>query len=211
MNSEAVSAYGWQAAAPQSCNYVAPAVLAILRRLGAARVLDLGCGNGELCGQLADAGHDIVGVELDADGVRIAREAHPGLRFYNFGVHHDPQLLLQPEGARPFDAVVSTEVIEHLYAPHLLPAFASRVLIPRGHLIVSTPYHGYLKNLLLSLFDHWDRHHTALWHGGHIKFWSRTTLGRLLTDNGFEITGFCGVGRAPYLWKSMILTARRIP
>lgn len=211
MASEAVSTYGWQATAPQSCNYVAPAVLAILRQLGANRVLDLGCGNGELCSQLAAVGHEVVGVEIDRDGVRIAREAHPAISFHNFGVHHDPELLLQQEGARLFDAVVSTEVIEHLYAPHLLPAYAARVLVPGGHLVVSTPYHGYLKNLLLSVFDHWDQHHTALWHGGHIKFWSRTTLGQLLADGGFEVTGFCGVGRAPYLWKSMILTARRLP
>ncbi len=183
-------------------------VLKILQRIGARRVLDLGSGNGDMCGQLAGAGYDVVGVELDADGVRIARQAHPQLAFYNLGVQDDPQPLMQREGGRRFDAVVSTEVIEHLFAPHLLPAFAREVLIPGGHLIVSTPYHGYAKNLMLSLFDHWDRHHTALWHGGHIKFWSAATLSRLLEEQRFEVTGFNGVGRLPYLWKSMVLTAR---
>ena len=184
-------------------------VLNILRRIGARRVLDLGCGNGELCGQLARAGYDVVGVEVDADGVRIARQAHPQISFHNFGVHDDPQGLLGREGDRPFDAVVSTEVIEHLYAPHLLPAYAGSVLVENGHLIVSTPYHGYVKNLMLSLLNHWDQHHTPLWHGGHIKFWSAATLSRLLQDGGFHVTGFDGVGRLPYLWKSMVLTARR--
>jgi hypothetical protein len=67
-----------------------------------------------------------------------------------------------------------------------------------------------LKNLALAIFDGWDRHHTALWHGGHIKFWSRATLTRLLEDNGFRVTRFDAVGRLPFLWKSMILTARKI-
>jgi 2-polyprenyl-6-hydroxyphenyl methylase/3-demethylubiquinone-9 3-methyltransferase len=73
---------------------------------------------------------------------------------------------------------------------------------------LSTPYHGYLKNLALALCDRWDHHHTALWHGGHIKFFSRATIGRLLSDNGFEVQGFRGVGRVPYLWKSMVVVGR---
>jgi 2-polyprenyl-3-methyl-5-hydroxy-6-metoxy-1,4-benzoquinol methylase len=210
LKQNAVTTYGWDSAsAPESSGYIAPLVLKILKRIGAARVLDLGCGNGDLCGQLARAGHDVVGVELDVEGVRIARQAHPKVPFYNYGVHDDPQLLLQRENDHLFDAVVSTEVIEHLYAPHLLPAYAREVLVPHGHLILSTPYHGYAKNLLLSLFNHWDQHHTPLWHGGHIKFWSQATLTRLVEDSQFHVTGFNGVGRLPYLWKSMVITARR--
>lgn len=209
MKNEAVTSYGWETSQrPQSSGYIAPAVLDLLGRIGARRVLDLGCGNGDLCGQLAQAGHDVAGVEVDSEGVRIARQTHPRIPFYNFGVDADPLAVLRQEAERRFDAVVSTEVIEHLYAPHLLPAYARALLVKGGHLILSTPYHGYLKNLMLSLFDHWDIHHTPLWHGGHIKFWSAATLARLLEANHFEVTGFRGVGRLPYLWKSMILVAR---
>ena len=106
--------------------------------------------------------------------------------------------------------MVSTEVIEHLFSPHLLPVFARGMLAPGGVLILTTPYHGYLKNLLLSLFGKWDHHHTALWHGGHVKFWSRATLSTLLEGNGFELIAFHGVGRIPLLWKSMVLVAKAI-
>ena len=74
---------------------------------------------------------------------------------------------------------------------------------------MTTPYHGYLKNLALSIFGMWDYHHTALWHGGHIKFWSRATLTKLLNENGFDVIEFHGVGRVAYLWKSMLLVARK--
>jgi 2-polyprenyl-3-methyl-5-hydroxy-6-metoxy-1,4-benzoquinol methylase len=107
------------------------------------------------------------------------------------------------------DAVVSTEVIEHLFSPHLLPIYAFKVLNSKGYIILTTPYHGYLKNLLLSLFGKWDKHHTPLWHGGHIKFWSRATLTQLLSENGFKVIGFSGVGRVPYLWKSMVIVAQK--
>jgi len=43
--------------------------------------------------------------------------------------------------------------------------------------------------------------------GGHIKFWSRKTITQLLSENGFEVTEFSGVGRFPYLWKSMVIVA----
>jgi 2-polyprenyl-3-methyl-5-hydroxy-6-metoxy-1,4-benzoquinol methylase len=209
VNDDTISTYGWEQAVPPSCAYIAPAILAILRARGARRVLDLGCGNGELCGQLAREGYDVVGVERDVEGVRIARQANPRIPFYPSGVSDDPLTLLAQEGGRTFDAVVSTEVIEHLYAPHMLPAYAYQLLARDGHLIVSTPYHGYLKNLMLSLYGAWDRHLDPLWHGGHIKFWSRRTLARLLAQARFEVVGFRGVGRLPYMWKSMILTARK--
>lgn len=204
-----VDNYGWNdQAGPESCNYLAPAVLAILDRLKPVRVLDLGSGNGALCKQLHLSGYSVAGVEYDAKGVEVARMSCPEVSFYNFGVQDNPADLLACESS--FDAIVSTEVIEHLFSPHLLPLYANAVLNPGGYLVISTPYHGYLKNLALSLFNKWDSHHTPLWHGGHIKFWSPKTLTSLLESNGFKVIGFSGVGRLPFLWKSMILLARKV-
>jgi hypothetical protein len=67
----------------------------------------------------------------------------------------------------------------------------------QGYLIITTPYHGYLKNLVISLLNKWDFHFTALRRGGHNKFFSRRTITRLLTDNGFNVVGFSGVGGSP--------------
>ena len=203
-----VANYGWTTGeAPHSCDYLAPVVLRVLQKLGARRVLDLGAGNGSLCGRLAAVGHDAVGVEYDQLGVDIARRAFPSIPFYRFAVEDDPALLLQQESA--FDTVVSTEVIEHLYSPHRLAQYAHAMLQEGGHLVITTPYHGYLKNLALSVMGHWDRHHTSLWHGGHIKFFSRVSLESLLRENGFDVTRFTGIGRLPQLWKSMLVVARK--
>jgi 2-polyprenyl-6-hydroxyphenyl methylase/3-demethylubiquinone-9 3-methyltransferase len=62
----------------------------------------------------------------------------------------------------------------------------------------------------LALAGKMDFHYTALWDYGHIKFWSRPTLTALLAEAGFEVQRFVGVGRAPYLWKSMILVAKKL-
>jgi 2-polyprenyl-3-methyl-5-hydroxy-6-metoxy-1,4-benzoquinol methylase len=207
-SSVAAQGYGWHSAEPAySQPYVWPGIRRALASLGSRRVLDIGCGNGALCGALAAQGCEVVGLEADAGGVEIARRAHPSVRFHHGGVEGDPQALLMQESR--FDTVVSTEVIEHLYAPHLLPSFAAGVLAEGGHLVLTTPYHGYAKNLALSLFDKWDHHHTALWTGGHIKFWSRRTLTQLLARNGFTVVAFAGLGRLPLLWRSMLVVARK--
>jgi len=82
------------------------------------------------------------------------------------------------------------------------------ILPPRGVVIISTPYHGYLKNLVMALTNKMDSHFTVLWDGGHIKFWSKHTLTSLLNEFGFEVAQFRGSGRLPYLWKSMFISAK---
>jgi len=101
--------------------------------------------------------------------------------------------------------IVSTEVIEHLYDPHAMPRLARLLLKPNGVVLVTTPYHGYLKNLVISLLNKWDQHLTPFWLHGHIKFWSRATLTRLFQEEGFRFVAFKGLGRLHWLWKTMLI------
>ena len=79
---------------------------------------------------------------------------------------------------------------------------------PDGHVILTTPYHGYLKNLLLAVSGRLDRHWNPLHDGGHVKFFSRPSLNELLRRRGFVPTRFARVGRVPIVAKSMIVEAR---
>ena len=47
---------------------------------------------------------------------------------------------------------------------------------PGGFLILTTPYHGYLKNMTLSVINQWDAYLMVGSVGGHIKFFSPKTL-----------------------------------
>lgn len=193
------------AAPPHTANYLTTHIIAMCRQIAAHRVLDLGCGNGALCGALSEAGFDVTGCDPSEEGIEFARRTYPQCQFSLLSVYDDPATL----GEAHFDVVVSTEVIEHLFLPRALPRFAATILPKDGFLILSTPYHGYIKNFALALSGKFDNHFTALWDGGHIKFWSRATLTKLLEEEGFLVTGFIGAGRIPYLWKSMILIAQK--
>lgn len=168
-------------------------------------ILDLGCGNGYLVNRLIAEGYNAYGTDASVEGIKIARRAHPD-RFFIQDLLSD-KLPVELQSLK-FDTIVSTEVIEHLYDPQGFINFCKQALYHGGEIVISTPYHGYLKNLGLSLFNKWDTHINPIWYGGHIKFWSRATLSRVLTDAGFTVTGFKGCGRVPYFWKSMIIKAQ---
>jgi 2-polyprenyl-3-methyl-5-hydroxy-6-metoxy-1,4-benzoquinol methylase len=201
------SDYHFDDAVPHTKAYLSPSILQVCREACAGgRVIDLGCGNGHLCRDLQSAHFVVVGIDPSESGVAAARKLVPKGTFYQAGVYDDPALV--PGG--DFDLAVSTEVVEHLFRPRELARFARCKLKVGGRLIISTPYHGYLKNVALALCDKWDFHHTPLWDGGHIKFWSRRTLTKLLEEEGFRIIDFRGCGRLPYFWKSMLLTATKL-
>lgn len=170
-------------------------------------ILDLGCGNGYLVSHLVKEGYNAYGTDASEMGIAIAKKEYPD-RFFlqDLSTGKLPEQLQ----ALNFDTIISTEVIEHLYDPEGFIDFCKDVLPKNGEIIISTPYHGYLKNLLLALLNKWDTHADPLWLGGHIKFWSRRTLSRLLENKGFTVVGFKGCGRIPYFWKSMIIKAKLI-
>jgi 2-polyprenyl-3-methyl-5-hydroxy-6-metoxy-1,4-benzoquinol methylase len=187
--------------------YVQGTMISLLNKDKNRCILDLGCGNGYLVNFLISHGYNAYGIDASQTGIAIANKVNPG-RFFIQDLD-DNQLPAEIRDL-PFDTIVSTEVIEHIYNPFTFMALCKDVLSKNGggEIILTTPYHGYLKNLVLSIFDKWDKHTNAVAVGGHIKFWSRASLGKLLTQTGFTVTHFVGCGRMPYMWKSMLMKAK---
>jgi 2-polyprenyl-6-hydroxyphenyl methylase/3-demethylubiquinone-9 3-methyltransferase len=203
--------YGWESGeAEASHDYLQPVVLSALRTCVAGqpapiRVFDAGCGNGALLRKLQLSGYEISGCDASESGVAQARKLCGDARVERLSVYDD----LAGTFGSSWDVVISTEVVEHLYAPRDFIRQAHSLLKPGGAFILSTPYHGYLKNLALAATGALDKHFTALWDGGHIKFWSYATMKQLLSEFGFERFAFFGAGRLPWLWKSMVVVAYR--
>lgn len=204
MTEQATPDYGYTGAShSHGHDYLLPIVDRLLAGIRPERVFDLGCGNGSVAAHLA-AQYDVTGVDASQSGIEQARLAFPGIRFDVASAYDD---LSHAYGQ--FDAVVSLEVVEHLYDPRLFARNMFNLVRPGGGIVLSTPYHGYLKNLALALTGKLESHFTALWDGGHIKFFSETTLSQLLTEAGFVDLHFERAGRIPQLAKSMICRARR--
>ena len=99
--------------------------------------------------------------------------------------------------------------MEHVFAPREYARRVFDLLESGGYAVISTPYHGYVKNLALVVSGKMDAHFTPLWDYGHIKFWSVKTLGQLLPVAGFTDIKFHRVGRFAPIAKSMIAVARK--
>ncbi|MGZ3811177.1 MAG: class I SAM-dependent methyltransferase [Mucilaginibacter sp.] len=198
--------YGYTNNQPRhSFSYLLSPLLSMLGKNTDHCILDLGCGNGYLANYLIKQGYNVYGTDASENGIAIAKKENPD-RFFVQDLSTG-KLPDQLKGLH-FDVILSTEVIEHLYDPEGFIDFCKQALSKDGTIIISTPYHGYFKNMMLSVFDMWDTHMSPTWHGGHIKLWSRRTLSDLLKNKGFSIVSFKGCGRVPYFWKSMIIQAK---
>jgi 2-polyprenyl-3-methyl-5-hydroxy-6-metoxy-1,4-benzoquinol methylase len=161
------------------------------------RSFDLGCGNGSTCKMLGSLGFETTGVDTSESGIALARsngvQAHLGSAYDELAATYGT-----------FPLVVSLEVIEHCMEPRAFVRTFLSLIAPGGVGFLSTPYHGYLKNVALAVSGQMDRHFTALWDGGHVKFFSVKTLRTLLQEAGASDLRFLRVGRIPVLAKSMI-------
>jgi 2-polyprenyl-6-hydroxyphenyl methylase/3-demethylubiquinone-9 3-methyltransferase len=208
-NLPGISGYRFASAAPHASHgYLLPPVLSILeaeaRRGAARRAFDLGCGNGAVAAELAARGFEVSGVDPSDEGIAFAAAKHPTLDLRQGSAYDDLSSIFGR-----FPLVISLEVVEHVYAPRQYARTLFSLTEPGGAAVLSTPYHGYLKNLALAVSGKMDAHFTALWDHGHIKFWSRATLATLLREAGFSRVEFLRVGRIPPLAKSMIAVARK--
>ena len=190
---------------------LAEVVLGIVaRQSGVMTICDLGCGNGYLAGELGKRGFSVLGIDASDTYLEIARQ-HNGSDRVSFmkgliGAELAHRLRSEHE---PFDLVVSSDVIEHVYDPLEFLEAAFTLLRPGGTAVIGTPYHGYWKNVAISLTGKWDVHHSVHWHGGHIKFFSVASLANMMRHAGFADPRFEFYGRFPGFWKNMIAVTTR--
>jgi len=168
------------------------------------KIFEIGCGSGATAKHLSDLGFDVTGIDPSKSGIELANSAFPELKLLQSSAYDD---LARQYGKFPF--VVSLEVIEHSFYPRKFVDTLYELLEDQGVGIISTPYHGYWKNLALAITGKLDAHFTVLWDGGHIKFFSEKTLRYLLEEAGFQKISFVRVGRVPPLAKSLIAIVQK--
>jgi 2-polyprenyl-3-methyl-5-hydroxy-6-metoxy-1,4-benzoquinol methylase len=193
----------WRSAGPRHIHgHVARPVVVSLDQFGARSVLDLGCGNGWLTGALASCGFEVLGLDRSSSGIHIARSSHPDLPFRLA----DATERLDADLIGRFDAVVAVELLDHVAQPRQLLQRALTALRPGGFMLVTTPYHGYLKNLGLALSGRMDLRWQALDEHGRLKFFSRRSLVSLMQQSGVVDVRFQAIGRTPPFARSMLVS-----
>jgi glycosyltransferase involved in cell wall biosynthesis len=150
-----------------------------LSRQPPQRILDLGCADGTFAARLHALGHHVTGVDLVArDGVQSRVDRFVG---------GDLSTGLPEEIDGPFDVVIAADVLEHVREPERILDQVRSVLSEHGSLVVSVPNfaHWYPRTrVALGKFDY-DRR--GILDRDHVRFFTRSSFERLVTDHGFRI------------------------
>lgn len=125
---------------------------------------------------LGEVATDIVGLDLDADGVAAAREA--GYRA--FCVDCRDATAVAALGLEPAEVVVIGELIEHLDDPGAMLDAVKSLVATNGVIVITTPNGHGLFNVCAALAGR------ELNHPDHVTLYSWFTLSNLLARHGWR-------------------------
>lgn len=176
----------------------------IVRDEPTARILDIGCG----CGANAQAlrerapGVRIVGIEPNARAVELAKKACDEV------FHGTSDEWLATEPSEKFDAVVLSDVVEHIADPlAFLRSLANAAPLAGATFIVSVPNYAVWYNRLRTLAGRFDYAFSGLYDRTHLRFFTRESIRKLLSQAGFEVIDD---GCTPSLLQSTAPLLRRL-
>lgn len=159
-----------------------PAFLELIDPRG-LRVLDLGCGGGYNGALLKRAGaREVVGVELHAGAAVQARKRLDAVVQSDLA-HLDLSLL----GDEPFDAILASDVLEHLAQPEEVLARALTRLRPGGAVVVSLPNVAHVVVFANLLMKRWPRRSSGIFDRTHLRFFAKRDMVRLLEGAGLHV------------------------
>lgn len=145
------------------------------------RVLEVGCGDGELGRLLRWRGHRVTGIELVHEAAERARIRLD--RVVTADVERDGF----PFPPASFDAIVFADVLEHLVDPWRALREAVAVLAEGGVVVASIPNVQNWDVLSRLLRGRWDYRERGILDFGHLRFFTSITIRALFAQAGLTV------------------------
>jgi 2-polyprenyl-3-methyl-5-hydroxy-6-metoxy-1,4-benzoquinol methylase len=159
-----------------------PAFLGVFDPTG-MRVLDLGCGGGHNGALLKAAGaRHVIGVERDPGACAQARARLDEVVQADLGAL-DPAGL----GDEPFDAILASDVLEHLLEPERLLAATVPLLRPGGLVVASIPNVAHVWVFANLLAQRWPRKDSGIFDRTHVRFFAKHDMVDLMRGAGLQV------------------------
>ena len=157
-----------------------PSVFKIRR---GARVLDIGCGRGNLGSYLqTEYGCKVTGLEIIKDNFLIAStvlyEAHLG----------DIEIMDLHALGSDFDYIVFSDSLEHMLNSQAVLERVKRLLHKDGHLLISMPnIRNFRVTVPLLFADQWNYQDEGLLDRTHLRFFTCTSICKLIEECGYTV------------------------
>lgn len=167
------------------------------RALKGLRVLDVGCGGGLLSEAMAQAGADVVGVDLSPELLEVAKLHALGAELSN--IDYQLQSAEDMANAHPeqFDVVTCMEMLEHVPAPEAVLDACVKLLKPGGLFVLSTLNRTPKAFALGIVAAEYIFNLVPKGTHSYAKFLKPAEITRVLRARGMEITALKGMQYAP--------------
>jgi trans-aconitate 2-methyltransferase len=119
-------------------------VVELLQPRPGERILDLGCGPGQLTQKIAESGAEVVGVDASPSMIGQARQNFPALRF----VLQDAAALTFDQ---EFDAVFSNAALHWMLDPAAVVTAVSKALRPGGRFVAEMGGKGNIQTIVSAI------------------------------------------------------------
>jgi len=161
------------------------------------KILDIGCGEGTLGKLVKGKYREVYGVDISPQALELARNA--GLITTRVNINDEPL----PYSESTFDTVVTLDVIEHVFDPHVFVKEIHRVLKAGGSLVVSTPNIRKLQRMYALIRGRFPKtsYDDVGWDGGHLHYFTSRDLAALLDAHGFRVIVIDGILGDRRSWK----------
>lgn len=165
-----------------------------------SRVLDIGCGNGNLLNYIQTKSDFVYGIDISPKNVTLARTKLD--KKVKLSAQDINNKLNFPDNY--FDIIIMTDVIEHTIDRYFVMSEIKRVLKKGGYVFIGTPNISKLKNRLIFLLggypysseqDNSSRKTEIIYDGGHLQWFTFKTLKQLAQRFNFKIVKTFGYGR----------------
>ena len=168
---EARHAFVWQ---------LGQGILELLRPEKGERILDLGCGTGQLTQQIAESGAEVTGLDSSPEMIGQARQNYPALRFV---LADAASMQLEQE----FDAIFSNAALHWMLDARQVARSMARALKQGGRLIAEFGGKGNIAHIEAALQQILAPHYNDSRPAPKIYFPSIPEYTNILEDVGFEV------------------------
>ena len=169
--------------------YKWPSIKKLIPLQNGIKLFDLGCGKGKVLKEMFKLNPhlQITAADVSETSLAYAKKHLPKCSFI-----HIAEGGKLPCADNSFDFITALDVLEHIYDTELVFSELSRILKPGGKLLISVPYYGLIKNLIIALVG-FDLVYNP--RSPHIRYYTKKTLIKEVTSVGLSVERLGYFGR----------------